>query len=259
LKFIRYRINGHTAYGILEDSTVTEVDGSIFDNYEPTASSYKLNEVHLLSPVEPSKIICVGLNYLKHIKELNKDRPPYPSHFIKAQSAIINPGDPIILPTGIDFTSYEGELAVIIKNKIKDVSEDEAMNHVFGYTCLNDVTARDLVNKYAFSQFIRCKGFDTFAPFGPCVETDLNPSDLTVRTFLNQELVQEGECNDMIFSVAYLIHYMSQSMTFFPGDIISTGTPSGIRPMKHGDIVEVNIEGIGTLKNPVQQFLSNPL
>jgi len=255
LKFVRYESNKKISYGVLKNDTVQEVDGSIFEEYRLTSSLYKLKDVRLLSPVEPTKIICVGRNYLDHIKELDNQSPPFPSHFIKAPSAIINPGDSIILPAGIDFTSYEGELAVVIKDQIKDVSEDEAMDYVFGYTCLNDVTARDLVNKYAFSQFIRCKGYDTFAPFGPCVATDLNPSELTVRTWLNQELVQEGKCADMMFSVPYLIHYLSQCMTFFPGDIISTGTPSGIRPMKDGDIVEVNIEGIGTLKNPVQKIL----
>jgi 2-keto-4-pentenoate hydratase/2-oxohepta-3-ene-1,7-dioic acid hydratase in catechol pathway len=253
LKFVRYAMDGRTSYGILKDCTVIEIQGSIFDNYEPTGTTCELDDVRLLAPVEPSKIICVGLNYLKHINELKKERPLYPSHFLKAPSAVINPGDSIILPPEIDFTSYEGELAFIIKDKMKDVPEDEALDHVLGYTCLNDITARDLIGKYALSQFIRAKGFDTFAPFGPCVATDLNPSDLTVRTFLNQELVQEGKCSDMIFSVAYLVHYLSQCMTFFPGDIISTGTPSGIKPLQDGDTVAVSIEGIGTLQSPVRK------
>lgn len=253
MKFIRYSINGHTSYGILEDQKVTQVDGSIFGEYKKTSSTYNLEDVKLLAPAEPSKIICIGLNYLDHIKELDREPPPFPSHFLKMPSAVINPGDPIILPHGIKFTSYEGELAVVIKDKIKNVSEKDAMDHVFGYTCMNEVTARDIFEKYTFSQFIRCKGFDTFAPFGPCIETDLKHNDLTIRTFLNDKLVQEGVSSNMIFSIPYLIHYISQCMTFYPGDIISTGTPFGIGPMKHGDTIEVNIEGIGTLKNPVEK------
>ena len=249
MKFVRYQINGRVSYGILEENEIKTIQGSIFGDYETTGASLPLDDVRLLTPVEPTKIVCVGLNYKDHIAEINVNPPEFPSHFMKPSSAIIGPGDAIIYPKIAKRVDYEGELAVVIKDKIKDVSEAEALDHVLGYTCFNDVTERNLSK--AQGQLTRSKGFDTFASFGPCIATDLDPSNLTVRTFLNGKKVQEGYTGNMTFSAAFLVHYLSQCMTFSPGDIISTGTPLGVSPMVPGDVVEVTIDGIGTLTNPV--------
>jgi 2-keto-4-pentenoate hydratase/2-oxohepta-3-ene-1,7-dioic acid hydratase in catechol pathway len=160
------------------------------------------------------------------------------------------PDDPIVIPRVAEQVDYEGELAVIIKHQVKDVSLEEAARHVLGYTCFNDVTERRL--SVAQGQLTRSKGFDTFAPFGPCIATALDPSALTLRTFLNGKLMQEARLADMIFSVPFLVHYLSQCMTLFPGDLISAGTPRGVAAMKPGDVVEVSIDGIGVLRNPVR-------
>ena len=249
MKFVRYQINDQVNYGILEETEVKEIKGSIFGDYEKTGVSFPLDDVRLLSPVEPTKILCVGLNYKDHIAEINRHPPEFPSHFMKPCTAIIGPGDAIIYPKIAERVDYEGELAVVIKDRIKDVSEAEALTHALGYTCFNDVTERNLSTVQG--QLTRCKGFDTFAAFGPCVATDLDPTRLTVRTFLNGKKVQEGNSENMTFSVAFLIHYISQCMTLNPGDIISTGTPLGVSPMVPGDVVEVSIDGIGVLTNPV--------
>jgi 2-keto-4-pentenoate hydratase/2-oxohepta-3-ene-1,7-dioic acid hydratase in catechol pathway len=250
MKFVRYEFKGVQAYGILEDNFIKEISGSIFGDYEPTSASHRIDDVRLISPVEPSKIICVGLNYKEHIKELNYQLPEFPSHFLKPLTAIIGPEDSIIYPRVAEQVYYEGELALVIKDTVKDISEAEAIDHVFGYTCFNDVTERRLAKIQG--QLTRAKGFDTFASFGPCIATDLDPSKLTVQTFLNGTLVQEGQTSDMLFSVSFLVHYLSQCMTLLPGDIISTGTPKGVGPMNPGDIVEVSVDGIGILKNLVK-------
>ena len=250
MKFVRYQVENHSSFGLWEEDTIREIRGSIFNQYEITQTSYPINTVRLLTPVEPSKIICVGLNYREHIKEVSRETPEFPSHFLKPPTTFIGPEDPILYPRVAKRVDYEGELAVVIKDRIKDVTEQEAADHIFGYTCFNDVTERSI--SQLFGQLTRAKGFDTFAAFGPCIETELDAGNTTVRTFLNGKLVQEGNTGDMMFPVAYLIHYISQCMTLFPGDIISTGTPKGVSPMQPGDIVEVSIEGIGVLRNPVK-------
>ena len=249
MKFVRYQINDQVCYGILQENEVIAIHGAIFSNYEKTGESFPLNKVRLLPPVEPTKIICVGLNYKDHIAEINAHPPEFPSHFLKPSTAIIGPGDAIVYPKIAERVDYEGELAVVIKDKTKDVSEAEALDHVLGCTCFNDVTERNLSTVQG--QLTRCKGFDTFAAFGPCVATGLDPTRLVVKTYLNGKKVQEGNTGNMTFSVAFLIHYISQCMTLNPGDIISTGTPLGVSPMVPGDLVEVVIDGIGTLTNRV--------
>jgi 2-keto-4-pentenoate hydratase/2-oxohepta-3-ene-1,7-dioic acid hydratase in catechol pathway len=209
-----------------------------------------MDTVRLLPPVEPSKILCVGLNYKDHIKEVGATPPEFPSHFMKPPTAIIGPGDAILYPKIAKRVDYEGELAVVIKDTIKDVPESDALNHVLGYTCFNDVTERSLSTQQG--QLTRAKGFDTFAAFGPCIATDLDPTNLIVRTHVNGKPVQEGNTGDMTFSAAFLIHYLSQCMTFNPGDIISTGTPLGVSPIVPGDVVEVSVDEIGVLKNRVE-------
>lgn len=250
MKFVRFQTGDRVSCGLWEKDAIQEITGSIYAQYEITGRNYAINDVRLLTPVEPSKIICVGLNYRDHIAEVDRETPEFPSHFMKPPTAIIGPEDPIVYPKVAERVDYEGELAVVIKDKTKDVSEQEALHHVLGYTCFNDVTERSVSRQ--FGQLTRAKGFDTFAAFGPCVETELDPTDATVETSLNGRTLQKGNTGDMMFPVAYLIHYISQCMTLLPGDIISTGTPKGVSPMQPGDVVEVRIKGIGVLRNPVE-------
>jgi len=250
MKFVRFQREDRIGYGIWEDDLIREISGSIYGDFEVSSLKHKFSEVRLLPPAEPTKIICVPLNFRSHIEELGDKIPEFPSHFIKPLTTIISPEDPILYPRVAKRVDYEGELGVVIKNRIKDVSIEEALNHVLGYTCFNDITERTLTRVQG--QLTRAKGFDTFAPFGPCISTGLDPANLTVRTFLNKKMVQEGWTGELVFPVPFLIHYLSQCMTLFPGDIISTGTPGGIGPMNPGDVVEVTIEGIGTLRNPVK-------
>jgi len=250
MKLIRFARGEKIGSGILEGNLIREIRGSFFEAYEPTENVFALEDVRLATPVVPSKIICVGLNYREHIREINQKIPEYPSHFLKPPSSVIGPNQPIRYPKIAKRVDYEGELAVVIKDRIKDVPQSAALNHVLGYTCFNDVTERSLTGLQG--QLTRAKGFDTFSAFGPCVETDLDPFNTTVQTYLNGELVQDGNTSDLMFPVDFLIHYISQCMTLFPGDIISSGTPKGVRAIRPGDVVEVKIDGIGTLSNPVE-------
>jgi len=250
MKFVRFDLKGKVDYGVWEGDFVRRVSGSIFESPQVLPEKYPIGEVRLLAPVEPSKILCVGLNFRDHIAELKDPVPEFPSHFLKSPTALIGPEEPSLFPRIARRVDYEGELAVVIKTKAKDVAEEDALQHVLGYTSFNDVTERELTRKQG--QLTRSKGFDTFGPLGPCIATDLDPTRLTVQTFLNGKKVQEGFTGNMVFSVAFLVHYLSQCMTLYPGDVISTGTPGGIGPMKIGDMVEVRIEGIGTLRNPIK-------
>lgn len=252
MKFVRYQLKKKKSYGIWEGEEVKEISGSIFGKFLETGKKYKLSEVRLLAPVEPTKLLCVGLNYRPHIEELGKSIPQLPSHFLKPLTCLIGPDDPIVYPRVGKYVSYEGELAVVIKDQIKDIAEEEALKHVLGYTCFNDVTERTLADIQG--QLTRAKGFDTFGPCGPCITTGLDPFNVTVRTYLNGTLMQEGNTGSFVFSIPYLISYLSQCMTLFPGDIISTGTPKGIAAMKPGDVVEVKIDEIGTLPNPIKSW-----
>jgi 2-keto-4-pentenoate hydratase/2-oxohepta-3-ene-1,7-dioic acid hydratase in catechol pathway len=206
--------------------------------------------VDLLAPCEPSKIVCVGQNYARHAQEMGKEVPQEPLLFLKAPSAVIGPGDPIILPPQSALVDHEAELAVVIGRRAKGVCRGEAMGYVFGCTCLNDVTARDLQRRDG--QWSRAKGFDTFAPLGPCIACRLDPSALAVRCRVNGELRQDGCTDDLVFGVETLIEYISAAMTLYPGDVIATGTPSGVGPLVDGDTVTVEIPGIGELTNPVR-------
>jgi 2-keto-4-pentenoate hydratase/2-oxohepta-3-ene-1,7-dioic acid hydratase in catechol pathway len=213
------------------------------------AVTLEADQARLLAPVEPSKIICVGLNYAEHVKASYSadEAPPEPLLFFKPPSSIIGPGDSIVHPDVSERVDYEAELGVVIGGTASRVSEDEALDYVFGYTCVNDVTARDLQKKD--KQWARAKGFDTFCPAGPWIITDLDVSDVLVEGIHNDEIKQSGRASQMIFPIPRLISYISSIMTLLPGDLIATGTPSGIAPMKPGDTVEVRIEGIGSLKN----------
>ena len=206
--------------------------------------------MRLIAPVRPSKIVCIGRNYREHAAELGNKMPDYPLLFLKAPSALISNDDVIELPKESARVEHEGELGVVIGRKARRISADEdPLSYVLGYTCLNDVTARDLQRQDV--QFTRAKSFDTFCPVGPFIVTDMNPLDIEVVTRLNGELKQQGRTSSMAFSVPFLITYIANIMTLLPGDLIATGTPAGVSPMKHGDIVEVEVEGIGVLRNQV--------
>ena len=250
MKLARFLKDGLIKYGIVEDENIVEIEGSIFGSFKKTVLSYKLNSVNLLAPCEPSKIVAIGLNYKAHAAEFNKPLPEEPMIFMKPSTAVIGPGDEIIYPHHMSRrVDYEGELGVVIGKKAHMVKEEEAKDYILGYTCINDVTARDLQGKDV--QYIRAKGFDTFAPMGPWIETDLNPLNVRIETYLNGEKKQDTSTHDMIFDVYHLLSFVSHVMTLLPGDVIATGTPSGIGKMKPGDKVEVRIEGIGSLVNTV--------
>jgi 2-keto-4-pentenoate hydratase/2-oxohepta-3-ene-1,7-dioic acid hydratase in catechol pathway len=204
----------------------------------------------LLEPIRPSKIVCVGRNYREHAAELGNKMPDEPLLFLKAPSAVISSGADIVLPRASQQVEHEGELGVVIGRIARNIAGDEdPLSYVLGYTCVNDVTARDLQRKDV--QFTRGKSFDTFCPVGPWIETDVDPGNATVETRLNGEVKQKGNTADMAFPVAFLIRYISEIMTLYPGDLIATGTPAGVSRMKPGDIVEVEVSGIGVLRNQV--------
>jgi len=251
MKYLRFEDNDKAEkYGVLEGELVREIDWDLFGDYMPTDITHNLDMINILPPCTPTKIVCVGLNYRDHAEEMNSKVPEDPRIFIKPNTAIIGHEDTIIYPDHMSArVDYEGELAVVMGKRAKGISADNALDYVFGYTCLNDVTARDLTAKDI--QYTRGKGFDTFAPFGPFIETELDPSNLHIATYLNDEIKQSSSTSMQIFNVPKLISFISNVMTLLPGDIISTGTPSGIGPMNKGDTVEVHIEGIGILRNHI--------
>ncbi|MEW6050927.1 MAG: fumarylacetoacetate hydrolase family protein [Candidatus Zixiibacteriota bacterium] len=253
LKYIRFahmRLGGEH-FGAIDDQTVTMLDNAPWLGGKPTGEKLSVDSIKLLAPVAPSKIVCVGLNYHAHVAaSLSADKPPEePLLFLKPPSSIIGPGDKIVHPPQSQRVDYEAELGVVIGCKATKVSVRQAESCIFGYTCINDVTARDLQKKDG--QWSRAKGFDTFCPIGPWIVTDLNYRDVLVEGILNDTVMQSGRTSMMIFDVPFLISYISQAMTLYPGDLISTGTPSGIAPMKPSDKIQVRIEGIGTLENIV--------
>jgi 2-keto-4-pentenoate hydratase/2-oxohepta-3-ene-1,7-dioic acid hydratase in catechol pathway len=249
LKLVRFLKNHRPCYGLIEGEVVYAVKGSIFCEFRQAEKVAALTEVRLLAPCQPTKILAVGLNYRTHAAEAGMDMPPEPLIFSKPPSSVIGPLEPIVYPTLSQQVDYEGELAVIIGRRARNVLPEKAHDFILGYTCGNDVTARDLQQRD--DQWTRAKGFDTFCPLGPRIVTSLNPAHLAIRTRVNGEIRQCASTADMVFSVAELIAYISQVMTLEPGDVILTGTPSGVGPLQPGDVVEVEIEGIGTLRNPV--------
>ncbi len=224
--------------------------GDYFDPSPAESNAIPIEEVKFLAPVNPSKVVCVGRNYLEHAAELGNKMPDEPLLFLKAPSALIANGDRIELPRVSQQVEHEGELGVVIGRQARQLSDKEdPLSYVLGYTCINDVTARDLQRKDV--QFTRAKSFDTFCPVGPWIVTDIDPEKVEVTTRLNGEIKQQGQTSDMAFSVSYLIRYISWIMTLNPGDLIATGTPAGVSRMKHGDVVEVEVTGIGILRNQV--------
>jgi 2-keto-4-pentenoate hydratase/2-oxohepta-3-ene-1,7-dioic acid hydratase in catechol pathway len=237
-------------HGIIESGAVNEFSGELWGARERTGRQWPLDSVKLLPPSTPSKIICVGKNYADHAAEMGGPPPKEPLIFMKPPSAIIAPEEPIILPRISQRVDYEGEIAVIIGRRCHLLGPgDDVRPYILGYTCLNDVTARDLQKQDG--QWTRGKGFDSFCPFGPVLESDLDLADTHLETFVNGVRKQSGSPSEMIFSVDVIIRWIAQVMTLEPGDVIATGTPAGIGTLAAGDVVEVSISGIGTLRNPV--------
>jgi len=249
--FVRFSSDTGPAWGRLDGDKIERYDGPPYGGRKATGQVVPLNGVRLLAPVLPSKIICVGLNYALHVKESQSATkiPEEPVLFMKPPTAVIGPGAEIVYPASSSRVDYEAELAVVIGQTAHNVSVNDAEDYIWGYTCLNDVTARDLQKRDG--QWTRGKGFDTFCPVGPWVETDLGYEGLTVESLLNDRQKQSGNTMDMVFSVPFLVSYISRIMTLLPGDVISTGTPEGISPMQPGDTIEIRISGIGSLINQV--------
>ena len=237
-------------YGILEDASVREISSPPWVEWRETGKSIPAAEVQLVAPVKPGKIVCIGRNYAAHAAELGNEVPKDPLIFLKPSTAIVGSGEAIVLPKYSQRVEHEGELGLVIGRRCSHISDgDDALSYVLGCTCVNDVTARDLQKTDV--QFTRAKGFDTFCPVGPHIETQFRPEDLLVETLVNGELRQSGRTSLMVFPPAFLVRWVSRMMTLEPGDLIATGTPAGVGPLVAGDSVDVRIEGIGVLRNPV--------
>jgi 2-keto-4-pentenoate hydratase/2-oxohepta-3-ene-1,7-dioic acid hydratase in catechol pathway len=250
VKIVRMRIQGdEIVYGVAEAEGITVYRGTPFVAWEPTESIIPFEEAHLLAPVFPTKVVCVGRNYAEHAAELGNQVPDDPVIFIKPSTSVIGPGAPIVLPSEALEVHHEAELAVVVGKVSRHVAAEDAAAHILGYTAGNDVSARDLQKKDG--QWARAKGFDSFCPLGPAIETELDPAGLLITCEVNGELRQEGSTYDMVFGVAEIFAFISRVMTLLPGDVILTGTPAGVGPIVPGDRVEVTIERIGTLANPV--------
>ena len=245
--YVRFEARGRRSYGLLKNKMVHELDGSIFGQPRQTGRTYLLSEVKLLAPCEPTKVMAVALNYASHLGE--RPKPKNPELFFKAPSAIVGPGGSIVIPPGTNRCDYEGELVVVMGKKAKDVSIREAPKYIFGVTCGNDVSARDWQENDI--QWWRAKGSDTFAPLGPAIAQGLDYGDLLLTMRLNGEVKQRQRTSDLFFSVPEVVSFASRFVTLHPGDVIYTGTPGKTSAMKSGDVAEVEIEGIGILKNRV--------
>jgi len=249
MKILRFRWQGRDWWGRLERDRVLSLPGIRSGSFPK--EGVPLTEIKVLAPTLPTKIVAVGLNYRDHAEELGMGLPENPLIFLKPPSAVIGPEDHIVLPQGVGRVDYEAELAVVIGKTARKISPEEAREYILGHTCFNDVTARDLQKKDG--QWTRAKSFDTFAPLGPWIETDLDPSAVRVKTYLNGKLVQDSSTENLIFPVPELVSFISQVMTLYPGDVIATGTPPGVGPLAPGDVVEVEIEGLGRLVNFVRE------
>lgn len=249
MTIIRFEYQQEVHYGLLKEETIELIKGDIFGEYELTEQKIPANEVKLLSPVHPSKIVCVGLNYKDHAAEVNLEVPKAPLLFLKPNTSIIGPNDDIVYPPQSNQVDYEAELAIIIGKKAKDISEEESKDYIFGYTCANDVTARDI--QFGDGQWTRGKSFDTFCPIGPVIVKDIDHDDAEIELYVNGEIKQKSNINQFIFRVPEMVSYISKVMTLLPGDVILTGTPHGIGPVQPGDKMTVKIKGIGELSNTI--------
>jgi len=250
MRLVRFRFGDRIATGAIDAGSedIRILRGTFFDDPIPTGEQVPLADVRLLAPVLPSKAVCVGKNYAAHAAEFGMEVPDEPLLFLKPSTAIAGPGDPIQLLPISTRVDYEGELAVVIGRLARHVRAEDAYRYILGFTCANDVTLRDL--QKMDDQWARAKGFDGSCPLGPWVETELDPIDIRVETRLNGEIRQAAQTSDMVFGVAELIEYITEFMTLLPGDVLLTGTPEGVGRLSDGDVVEVEVEGIGTLSNP---------
>lgn len=237
-------------YGWIDEDRIGYIQGDPFGEYRRFEAKQNLTEVKLLPPCEPSKIIAVGRNYLDHIHEMESEMPDYPLIFLKPPSALITSGETILIPPQTQRVEHEAELAIVIGKKSRWLTQEEVKDAIFGYTIGNDVTARDLQSKDG--QWTRAKGFDTFCPLGPWIETDFNPADAIISCHVNNSMRQMASTRDMLFTIDRLVMFISSVMTLMPGDVILTGTPAGVGPLEDGDTVTVSIEGIGNLLNTVR-------
>ena len=253
-RFVRYRHSGGISYGILEGETIRELRGNIFEKYSETGTTRRLADVKLLAPCDPPKILAIGLNYKSHIG--NNPAPKHPEIFLKATSALLEPEGSIVIPEGAKNVHYEGELVIVMGKKAKSVSVADAPNYIFGYTCGNDVSERDW--QKGDLQWARAKASDTFAPLGPAIAAGLDYPKSRLTTRLNGEVKQTQLISDLIFDPPAIVAFVSQFITLLPGDVIYTGTPGATSAMKPGDIVEVEIEGIGVLRNKVASYADHP-
>jgi 2-keto-4-pentenoate hydratase/2-oxohepta-3-ene-1,7-dioic acid hydratase in catechol pathway len=258
MRIARFAHQGGMSFGVIEGEagagqeawTVAEIDGHPFGQIAFTGQRWALNDVRLVAPILPSKVVCVGRNYAAHAEELGNEVPKEPLLFLKPSTSIIGPGDPIRLPVQSKRVEHEAELAVVIGVPgARMTSREDAMKSVFGYTIANDVTARDL--QRSDGQWTRAKGFDSFCPLGPWIDTTLDPADLRVTATVDGEVKQDGRTSQFIFDIATVIAYVSSVMTLLPGDVVLTGTPAGVGPIEAGQKVTVAVEGLGELTNPV--------
>ena len=252
MRIVRYQIKGENPrYGWIYEGNVGPIEGNIFGEYRRLEARTPLADVKLLAPSQPTKIICVGRNYAEHAKEHDAEVPKVPLIFLKPPSSIINPGEHIVLPPQSQQVEHEGELVTVIGKRGRNITAEQARDYILGYTIGNDVTARDL--QKSDGQWTRAKGFDTFCSFGPWIDTDYDISDALITCKVSGQPRQMASTRDMVFSVGTLIAFISSVMTLEPGDILFTGTPAGVGALKDGDEVVVEIEGLGTLSNPVKK------
>ncbi len=248
--YCRFGAGSGARYGVVEGENVRELTVAPWKDGEPTGAVHLLSRVRLLAPSEPSKIVCIGRNYREHAAELGNEPPKEPLIFLKPPSAVIAPEEAIVCPAISKRVDHEGELAVVMGKRCRRLKPGEnPLDYAFGFTCVNDVTARDLQKSDV--QFTRGKGFDTFCPMGPMIVRGIEASDLSLETYVNGERRQAARTSEMIFGLDVIIRFIADVMTLEPGDVIATGTPSGVGPLQAGDVVEVVIEGIGRLRNPV--------
>ena len=248
MKIARYAKDGRVNYGAVEDETIVPLQGSIYEQPALSAERLELSQVKLLPPTQAGKVVCVGQNYVEHIKELGVPRPQKPVVFLKPPSCLIGPNDAIIYPKQATRVDFEGELALVIGKTLKDAQPEQAMQAVLGCSCFNDITERNWAASDPMLLTL-CKGFDTFGCYGPWIDTQADPSSLGLKTYLNGELVQDDNTANCVFSPADILCYISSHMTLLPGDVVITGTPQGIGPMQVGDLVEVELEGVGRISN----------
>jgi 2-keto-4-pentenoate hydratase/2-oxohepta-3-ene-1,7-dioic acid hydratase in catechol pathway len=249
MRIVRYSRQGDVGFGILEDEAVAAISPHPFGAFEYTGERLPISEVRLLAPVLPSKVLAIGRNYAEHARKLGNEVPPEPVMFLKPSTSVTGPDDPIVRPQGVGRVDFEGELAVVVGKLVRRLEPADAIQAVLGFTCANDVTARDL--QHADGQWTRAKGFDSFCPLGPWIETDLDSSDLAISTLVNGEVRQQARTSQLERGVADLLAFVSRVMTLLPGDVLLTGTPAGVGPLEAGDRVEVEVEGVGVLANEV--------